>query len=105
MSARSIKQGMLVYLALSFVLAWTPTWLLRELWNGTQQPLATRLLLYSVAYAVTMGWQPLFAVLVVRRCVEDTEFLDAGLRASRSRFVFIALSFAGLSCASASALA
>ncbi len=105
MSARNIKRGMAVYLALCFALAWTPALLLRHLWNTDEtQTLATRLLLCSVAYAVTMGWQPIFAVLVVRRMVEDAEYLDAGLRAARGRFVLIALGFAGLSCAAASAL-
>jgi membrane protease YdiL (CAAX protease family) len=103
MSARTIRTGMLVYLVLSFLLAWTPTLLLRELWNLGGGSLATRLLLCSVAYAVTMGWQPIFAVLVVRRCVED-DYLDAGLRASGSRFVLVALSFTALLCLGASAL-
>ena len=104
MRLRGIEKGMAVYLALSFALAWAPTFLLRGLWQTSEQTLSTRLLLCSVAYAVTMGWQPLFAVLVVRRCVEDAEYLDAGLRAARGRFVLVALSFAGLLCACASAL-
>jgi membrane protease YdiL (CAAX protease family) len=105
MRQRGIEKGMAVYLALVFALAWAPTFLLRELWHTGEQALATRLLLCSVAYAVTMGWQPIFAVLVVRRLVEDIEYLDAGLRAARGRFVLAALVLAGLLCACASALA
>lgn len=105
MSLRGVDKGLAVYLALSFALAWTPTLLLRDLWNTAGESLATRLLVCSVAYAVTMGWQPLFAVLVVRRCVENQEFLDAGLRAARGRYLAVALAFAAVLFGAASALA
>lgn len=84
------RLGIAVYLAIAFALAWAPAWLLREAWSDGAEPVVTRLLASSLLYALIMGWQPLFAVWVVRRWIDRAGYVDHGLRPSRHRFVLLA---------------
>lgn len=87
----SAYRGALAFLALTFAATWLPAWLLRDFWRVESLPLASRILAYSALYLVLMGWQPVAAVLLVRRYLEPSRPLDAGLRSSRARFVFLAV--------------
>jgi len=82
---------MLVFLVLTFAASWLPALLLRPWWDVQHLPPALRFFVCSVGYAVTMGWQPLVAVLMVRQLVERSPRLDAGLRPPRPRFLLLAL--------------
>lgn len=82
--------GIVAYVAATFLLTWIPATLLRGLWAEAGSPFVTRLLASSLLYGVTMGWQPLLAVWLVRRWVEPPGRLDHGLRPSTRKFVVAA---------------
>jgi len=73
-------RGILAYLALTFVLAWLPAWLLGGTSVGQGSPIVTRLLTCSLFYGLSMGWQPVAAVWIVRRWVDPPGYLDQGIR-------------------------
>lgn len=85
------RAGILVFLVLTFAASWLPALLLRPWWDVQHLHPALRFFVCSVGYAVTMGWQPLVAVLLVRQLVERSPRLDAGLRPPRPRFLMLAL--------------
>lgn len=72
-------RGLLAYLGLTFVCSWIPAFLMARLWSYDSLPTVLRMLLASTMYALTMGWQPLFAVWVVRRWI-DRDVLDDVLK-------------------------
>ncbi len=79
-----------MFLLLTFLLAWLPALLLRDVWSGGTGPWITRFLAASAIYAATMGWQPLFAALLVRRWFERFDPLDQGIRPSSIHFAAVA---------------
>lgn len=83
-------RGVVAYLALTFSFTWLPAWLLSETWIGEGRPLVTRLLTCSLFYGISMGWQPLAAVWIVRRWVDPPGYLDHGIKPARFRFVLLA---------------
>jgi membrane protease YdiL (CAAX protease family) len=83
-------QGLLVFLLLTFGLSWGPALLFQRSWSGHEGPLAAELLAASLFYALTMGWQPLAAVWMVRRWVEPHGYLDQGLKPARPSFLALA---------------
>lgn len=95
--------GMGVYLGLTFLLSWVPAVVLDTLWGGVRDVFPTRLLHSSTYYFLTMGWQPLLAVLVVRRWIDPPGHLDLGLNPTRYGTLFLgtagALSIAAMSVA------
>ena len=72
-------RGLLAYLGLTFACSWIPAFVLARLWSYGDLPTVLRMLVASTMYALYMGWQPLFAVWVVRRWV-DREVLDDVLK-------------------------
>ncbi len=86
----SAMRGMIVFVLLTFALAWLPALALDGTRLGEGRPLVTRLLASSIYYAATMGWQPLVAMWIVRTWFDPDERLDAGLRRSRARFILLA---------------
>jgi membrane protease YdiL (CAAX protease family) len=72
--------GVAVFLAITFVLTWLPALLLRPVTRGLSGTLPVRLWWSALLYAVTMGWQPLIAALIVRRWFDTSEGLDHGVR-------------------------
>lgn len=95
--------GVAAYLALTFLLSWVPGVLLDTVWDGLRELFPTRLLASSAYYFLTMGWQPLLAVLVVRRWIDPPGYLDLGLIPTRPGILLLgtaaALSVAGMSVA------
>jgi membrane protease YdiL (CAAX protease family) len=83
-------RGLLVFLLLTFGLSWGPALLFQRDWSGREGPLAMELLAASLFYALTMGWQPLAAVWIVRRWVEPRGYLDQGLKRARPSFLAVA---------------
>ena len=83
-------KGLLIFLLLTFGLSWGPALLFARDWSGPGAPLAMELLAASFFYALTMGWQPLAAVWIVRRWVEPRGFLDQGLKPARHSFLAVA---------------
>lgn len=83
-------KGLLVFLLLTFGLSWGPALLFQRDWSGREGPFATELLAASLFYALTMGWQPLAAVWIVRRWVEPRGYLDQGLKPARPSFLAVA---------------
>jgi uncharacterized protein len=80
------------YLLLTFTLAWLPAWLFRDAWHTAgESSVASRLWTTALLYAVTMGWQPLFAVWVVRRFIDPPGFLNQGYKPAPRPFVGLAL--------------
>jgi membrane protease YdiL (CAAX protease family) len=59
----------------------------------------------SLAYLAIMGWQPLVAVLWVRRRVEGSLAIDAGLRGASPRFLMLGLALPVIAMSVASAMA
>lgn len=96
---------MLAFLAVTFATTWLPAWLLRDLWRVEGLPLAWRILACSILYLSVIGWQPVVAVLVVRRYLEPPLAMDAGLRPSSGRFVLLGMVVPALAMLGASLLA
>lgn len=88
---RSPYRDVLAFLGLTFGATWLPAWLFRDFWRVESLPLGWRILACSALYSVLMGWQPVAAVLLVRRYVEPALPLDAGLRRARARFILLAV--------------
>ena len=70
--------GPVVFVAITLVLTWATSALMMGEWSANGAP-TTRLLRASLLYAAVVGWQPLFALWLVRRVV-DRAFLDHGQR-------------------------
>lgn len=77
--------GPVGFVALTLALTWGSAAALADAWPG-DGPVATRLLRASLVYAAVVGWQPLVALLVVRRAV-DRAWLDRGAYAMSSRYM------------------
>ena len=92
-------------MAVTFVSTWLPAWMLRDLWRVDSLPLAWRILACSFLYLSVIGWQPVVAVLLVRRYLEPAQAMDAGLRPSTGRFVFLGVLLPALAMIAASLLA
>lgn len=101
--ADSSWKGPGLYLALTFVLAWLPAFLLRDVLSGAARGFAHPLLAASVLYTVTMGWQPLAATWLVRRWVDRPGAPDHALRPARLPYNLLA-TFAPLVLAGAALL-
>ena len=82
-------RGILVFVLLTFGMSWVPAALLREIWPSEGVPTPLRLLASSGIYALSMGWQPLVALWMVRRWVDRVD-LDDFLDGARPRFYAIA---------------
>jgi membrane protease YdiL (CAAX protease family) len=92
MSHRSSEavRGLVAYLALALSLSWIPAWLLSSASLEAPSSWSSRLLLCSLYYGLTAGWQPLAAVLIVRRWIDSSEYVDHGLKPARASFVIVA---------------
>lgn len=79
--------GLFVYVLLAFPSTWLVSACLNvfdvTIWPVT---LDVRLLSAVALYALTMGWQPVVAVWIVRRFVEPPDRLDLGLRPSAEAY-------------------
>ncbi|MGE0321863.1 MAG: CPBP family glutamic-type intramembrane protease [Polyangiaceae bacterium] len=81
-------RGPVTFVLLTFALSWIPCVLLGQVWTrDVPQPL--RFLIVSIIYGVSMGWQPLVAVWIVRRFV-DRGWLDDVLTTPRSPYFVLA---------------
>lgn len=100
----SLRTGVIGFLAFAFVATWLPAWLLRDLWRVESLALSWRILACSALYLTVIGWQPVVAVLLVRRYVEPAHAMDAGLRGAKLKFVFLALLIPCLAMLTASLL-
>jgi membrane protease YdiL (CAAX protease family) len=96
---------MLAFLAVTFATTWLPAWMLRDLWRVEALPLSWRVLACSFLYLSVIGWQPVVAVLLVRRYLEPPQAMDAGLRPSNGKFVVLGLLMPGVAMLGASLLA
>jgi uncharacterized protein len=87
MNSPRASAGVGLFIALSFLGSWFVAATLRvfEL-SVAEESVATRLLLCTLLYALTMGWQPIIATWVVRRWVDPPDRLDLGLRPGRPVF-------------------
>jgi membrane protease YdiL (CAAX protease family) len=84
-------RGIVVFVALSFVLSWIPAWLLEGAWRSAAEPTGSAFLRASALYVAVLGWQPIIAVLVVRSWIDDERAVDHGLRAAPVRYQIIGL--------------
>jgi membrane protease YdiL (CAAX protease family) len=84
-------QGMLGFLAFTFVASWGTAWVLRDVWRSDDLSPLARFVVCPIIYAVAMGWQPLAAALVVRTHFEPTEPMDAGLRRAAARWIALGI--------------
>jgi uncharacterized protein len=89
MSRRKDLVGVTLFVLLTFGLSWTVVPLFDQGW-WTSSSVPVRLLGVVLPYAVTMGWQPLAAVFLVRAYVDSDEVIDAGLRPSLPRYMALA---------------
>lgn len=85
------KQGLLLFLVLTCATTWLPAWLFQDLWRPRSPMLASGILQGSALYLGLIGWQPLIAVLLVRRFYEPPVGLNAGLRGASRRYAVLAL--------------
>jgi uncharacterized protein len=99
------RRGILAFLGVTFVGSWLPAWMLRDLWRVESLALSWRILICSVLYLSVIGWQPVVAVLLVRRYVEPPCVMDAGLRSANQKFVVISVLIPLLAMIGASILA
>lgn len=99
------RHGMFAFVSVTFTATWLPVWILRDLWRLESLTLSWRVLLSSVLYLSVIGWQPVVAVLLVRRYVEPPSIIDAGLRRANQRFVALGVMIPLLAMSAASALA
>ena len=77
-----------MFVLLTCALSWIPCVLLGQVWTrDVPQPL--RFLIVSIIYGVSMGWQPLVAVWIVRRFI-DRGWLDDVLTTARSPYFVLA---------------
>jgi hypothetical protein len=81
--------GPAVFVAVTLVLTWATSALVAGTWSDDGAP-TTRLLRASVLYAAVVGWQPLVALLLVRRVVDRT-FVDHSRRTISRRFTWFSI--------------
>jgi hypothetical protein len=98
------RRGVLAFLGVTFLATWLPAWMLRDLWRVEVLP-PWRILIWSLLYLSVIGWQPVAAVLLVRRYIEPPFGMDAGLRSANRKFVVIGVLIPLLAMIVASVLA
>jgi membrane protease YdiL (CAAX protease family) len=86
---RVAGRGAAAYVAIVAVLSWLPAWWLAGAAELGQGAAGSRLLRASLVYALILGWQPVAAVLIVRRWLGTVG--DVGLRGARGRFVALSV--------------
>lgn len=86
---RASWRGAAAYVAIVTVLSWLPAWWLAGAADLGGGAAGSRLLRASLVYALILGWQPVVAVLVVRRWLGVSG--DVGLRGARGRFVLLSV--------------
>jgi membrane protease YdiL (CAAX protease family) len=86
---RASWRGAAAYVAIVAVLSWLPAWWLAGAAELGEGAAGSRLLRASLVYALILGWQPVVAVLVVRRWLGAAG--DVGLRGARGRFVVLSV--------------
>jgi len=101
----AFRHGVLAFLGVTFVATWLPAWILRDLWRVESLPLSWRILACSALYLTVIGWQPVVAVLLVRRYLEPPYAMDAGLRSTNRKFLLLGLLIPTLAMVAASILA
>jgi len=80
-TGRAVRcQGLLIYALITFGGSWLSAALVASAWRADHAPLGMRLLVASAIYAVSMGWQPLLAVYVVRRWVDPDPDIGSFMR-------------------------
>lgn len=81
--------GPALFVAVTLALTWASALCLTSAWTS-DGPVATRLLRASLLYAAVVGWQPLVALLIVRRSV-DRDWLARARHATPSRYTWLAI--------------
>jgi uncharacterized protein len=95
------KRGVLLYLAITFGLSWLPAALVADELHDFEAPIGLRLLVSSFVYALCMGWQPVVAVLLVRRSIDRYADPGSTFRPIRREFLLAAIALPlGLTLAS-----
>jgi membrane protease YdiL (CAAX protease family) len=78
-----------VFVGITLVLTWATSALVMGAWSSNGAP-TTRLLRASLLYAAVVGWQPLFALWIVRRVVDRT-FVDHSRRTISPRYTWFSI--------------
>jgi membrane protease YdiL (CAAX protease family) len=81
-------RGAAWFLGLVIVLSWLPAWWLMGA-GATDGGAGSRLLRASLVYAAILGWQPVVAMVVVRRWIDRGG--DVGVRGASTRFAVLSV--------------